>query len=112
MTFRIFQGDTGPIIKARPSALAEGDIIGPEWSCYVRVIDTQGAEVIPKAEVTIKNAENTRFLAYLTPDETEALQPDTAYTFAVQIENDSDTPHFRKERHFTIEVMAQAVPDS
>ena len=112
--YTIYQGDTGPIIRPRPSVLADDVVLDSNWKCYTAVNDTDGAVVVAKREVTDKTADNLRFVAGLTPTETNLLLVDDSeeyrpYTQIIEVLNTTLTPPFNIESHYTLKVTPQGI---
>lgn len=105
--FQCRQGDTGPVIDTGGLPL-NGSTLDGNWSCRLVVrVDYDTAPVVDRV-VTSQNETNTAFRAALTPDETTALSPGE-YIVAIQVQNLSSAPPFRRERHYKLLVQQQAV---
>lgn len=107
--YEIYQGDTGPLLRVRPSVLAEGEVIGAGWHCYIAARTGDNQYAIPVREVTDKSSDNLRWLVALLPSETETLDPDTEYDMVIEVVNDTTTPPFTVEKHYPLKVLAQGV---
>jgi len=112
--YTIYQGDTGPIIRPRPTVLDDGATLDSNWSCFTAVNDADGAVVIAKREVTGKTADNLRFIAALTPTETNLLDVDDSesyrpYTQVIEVINTTLAPPFNIEEHYTLKVVPQGI---
>lgn len=97
----IYKGDTGGPWNV---ALLDGATILPPWSCKIKVAGT----AIDRA-VTDRTDDNKAFIAALTPTETDTLTAGSQYVVAVEIENTTTTPPFRKESHFILAVAKHVV---
>lgn len=107
-----YAGDTSPVWELAFRASAEGvkpvvlaDLDG-NFSCRIAVPGSPG--VAPRA-VTVKTADNLRFRAWLTPDETAGLGPGE-WTVGIEIRNPTLVPPLVQEIHRTLWIRDQAVP--
>lgn len=109
--FKIYQGDTGPILKPRPSVIDTGDVIDATWHCYLGVNDADGVEVIARTEITDKTADDMRWICALTPAQTATIPPllDTPYNMVIEVTNTTTTPPFNIEKHYGLEVRDQGL---
>lgn len=107
--FDIYQGDTGPILRPRPSVLDDAEVIGASWHCYLAVNDEDGNEVIAKFEVTDKTADNLRWIAALTPDNTAGIDPNARYEMVLEVSDATTIPPFKKEKHYVIQILEQGI---
>lgn len=112
--YTIYQGDTGPIIRPRPTVLDDGVVLDVNWTCSTAVNDADGVEVIAKRAVTDKTVDNLRFVAALTPTETNLLLVDDSenyrsYTQVIEVINTTLTPPFNIEEHYTLKVTPQGI---
>ena len=108
--YNIYQGDTGPIMKPRPSVLDDGVTLDADWHCYINVIDSSGTEVVPKREVTDKTADNLRWIAALLPAETATIPVSNDFhTMVIEVVNATTIPPFNVEKHYSIAVHKQGI---
>jgi len=113
--YDMYQGDTSPIVYARPAVLADTDPLDADWHCYVGAVDADGDLVVPRREVTDKTSDGSQWIAALTPTETEALkvswaEASRAYIMVVEVTNDNTVPPFRVESHYYLNVCPQGLP--
>ena len=106
---KFYAGDTSDIwevgfILSEPDNLATLD---EDFSCRIAVLEAPdfAARAVPD-----KNAENTRFRAWLTPEETFALGPGV-WTVGIEISNPAMSPPLVKEVHRRIRIEPQVVTD-
>lgn len=112
--YTIYQGDTGPIIRPRPTVLDDGVVLDINWSCFTAVNDADGTPVIARRAVTDKTDDNLRFIAALTPTETNLLEVEDSesyrpYTQIIEVINTTLTPPFNIEEHYTLKVTPQGI---
>ena len=107
--YEIYQGDTGPVFLPRPSVLDVAEVLDADWSCWVAVNDLSDTNVIAKFEITEKTLDNLRWVAVLTPNQTELLDP-ASYTMVIEVKNSVYSPVFNVEKHFTLTVKTQGIP--
>jgi hypothetical protein len=103
-TLSIYKGDTaGPWnvgVTGDDGALVT---ITPPWTCKIKVAGT----AIDRA-VSDRTVDNKRFIAALTPAETDTLEVGL-YVVAVEIENTTTTPPMRREHHIVLTVEKHVV---
>jgi hypothetical protein len=111
----IFQGDTTNVYEF--SSVANADISSPDFTGLVVVkeakcngktepgIDNSKPSIISRA--LPKDTGNTKFLAWLTPDETNLLAENKKYIWIVQTSNATLIPPMNKEVHILLEVLPQ-----
>ena len=107
--YTLNQGETGPIIRPRPSVLATDATIDSNWACRTSVNDADGTEVIAPRVVTDKTDDNMYFVVALTPTETASLTVEegcayTMYSQIVEITNDTLTPEFNIEDDYDLKI--------
>lgn len=112
--FSIYQGDTGPVLRVRPTVLDDGAVLDANWHCYIAVNDPTGAVTVASREVTDKDGDNFRWLASLTPAETATLPVDDdehsrGYQMVIEVVNTAVVPPFNKEKHYTLKVSPQGI---
>lgn len=112
--FVIHQGDTGPMLKPRPSVLDDGVVLDADWHCYIAALDATGAVAIASREVTDKDTGNLRWLASFTPAETATLDVEDSdnyrsYKMVLEVVNTTTTPPFNVESHFVLNVAPQGI---
>lgn len=103
-TASIYKGDTaGPWNVGHK--LDDGTLatLTGSYSCTIKVSGT----AIERA-VTDKNGGNTRFIAALTPTETDTL-PAGQYVLALEVANATLTPPLKVETHIILTVLDQVV---
>lgn len=111
-SYDVYRGDTGPVIRARPSILDDGVLLDGNWKCYASVKDSLGNIVIDKYEITAKTGDGLRFQAVLGKDRTILLPvrgKSTKYVWAVELLNPTTSPPFNIEKHFELNVHEQGV---
>lgn len=113
-TYTLYQGDTGPIIRPRPSVLDTGVVLDVNWTCFIGVNDADGTAVVAKRAVTDKTSDNLYFVAALTPTETTALTVSAGelyehYNMVVEVVNTTLIPPFNIEQHYTLHVKEQGL---
>lgn len=104
--FTIYRGDTSDIVYTSPSTL-DGAAMDGNWTCSSCVVDRSGDKVISDFSITTKTGDNTEFICYLTPTQTDnlAVTGDVSYyTWVIQLANATTTPPFSKEVHYTLAV--------
>lgn len=102
---RIVQGDTAGVWlvfhdvdgKGTPAPLTN------DYSCRIAVKNSAIDRNVPD-----KNAENTKFLAFLTPTETNGLAVGV-HVVGLQIVNPNLVPPLRREIQIDLQVVAQVV---
>lgn len=110
----IKQGDIGPIWRVGILELdADGvptgalvDLSAAGWTCTVAV--PSASTPISRA-VTDLSTDNFRFLVQLTPTETDLLDAEK-HIVAIELNNDTLTPPFTKEKHVELVVEDQMIP--
>lgn len=103
-TLSIFKGDTaGPWSIGHVLQDGSDAALSSDYNCTIKVA---GSAI--ERPVTDKNAENTKFLAALTPSETDMLAVGQ-YVVAIEIENTTLTPALRVETHIILTVSEQIV---
>lgn len=110
----IYAGDTSPVWElgllddAGELVALDGD-----FSCAIAVVEgpaaSDGAEPLLQREVTARNEAGTRFLAWLTPDETAALGPGLK-TVGIELRNPELDPPLVQEVHLRLRIRPQVVP--
>lgn len=102
-TTSIFQGDLAKWNVGHK--LDDGSLatLDANYTCVIKVAGTT-----IERPVTDKNADDTRFIAALTPTETNGLDVGQ-YVVAIEIENTSLTPALRIETHIILTVNEQVV---
>jgi hypothetical protein len=103
-TASIFKGDTGGPWNVG-HRLDDGTLatLGVTYTCSIKVAGT----AIERA-VTDKTGDDKRFIAALTPTETNTLTPGQ-YVVAIEVINNSLTPPLRVETHIILTVSEQIV---
>lgn len=83
------------------------DLTVGTWTCWVGAYDSTDAEMTKK-QITGLNSENTKFLAFFTPDETATWTVDsgTKTTIVAQLDRTDTTPPISVEYHYETEVCA------
>ena len=112
--YEIYQGDTGPILLARPAMLNNTDTLDSNWECYSAAISLSGNPAIASREITDKTDDQLQFIAALIPSETESLSVDedrgySEYIWVIEIRNPAYTPAYNREKHIPIKVKAQGI---
>jgi hypothetical protein len=103
-TASIFKGDTaGPWNVGHMLDSGSLATLGVSYACTIKVA---GAGI--ERAVTDKNGDNTRFIAALTPTETETLAPGQ-YVVAIEVANPTTVPPLRVETHIILTVTEQIV---
>jgi hypothetical protein len=106
-TLSIYRGDTaGPWnvgVTGDDGALVN---ISAPWTCKIKVAGT----AIDRA-VGDRTVDNLRFIAALTPAETDTLEIGV-YVVAIEIENTTTTPPLRREHHIVLTVTRHVVGSS
>lgn len=104
-TQSIYKGDTGGPwnvgVTGEDGALLT---ITAPWTCKIKVAGT----AIDRA-VADRTSDNKRFIAALTPTETDGLAAGSQYVVAVEIENTTTTPPVRREHHIILTVLKHVV---
>jgi hypothetical protein len=105
---RIVQGDTAGVWLVFHDTDGNGTPapLTGDYSCRIAV---KGKPI--NRLVTDKNAENTKFLAFLTPTETDTLEVGT-HLVGLQIVNTALVPPLRREIQIELQVVAQVVPNA
>jgi len=104
--FKIHRGNTTDVVYVRPSVL-DGATIDANWSCKTAVVNTAGDVLVDTTTITAKSADDTEFKVYLTPTQTNALNPDSGYQeyiWVVQLENTTLTPPIKRDIQFRLGV--------
>lgn len=107
--YTIKQGETGPIIRPRPSTLEDGITIDGSWVCKTAVNDKDG-NVIIAARTIVTLSDNALYFEFaLTPTETLTLSVAsgddyTLYDQIVEITNDTIFPKFNVEEEYELKV--------
>lgn len=110
----IYRGNTGPVLQPRPTVLDDGVILAPEWTCYIGANYEDGSEAVAKTEVLQKTADNLRWIAALTPTQTEALVIPSGLDcinidLIIEVANATTVPPFKVELHYTLSVLEQGM---
>jgi hypothetical protein len=109
------RGNTGPLWRVGVQSFddeglpIEGqleDLSLAGWACTIAVPTAESA--ISRA-VTVLSADNTRFLAQLTPAETETMN-DELHVVAIEVTNPNTTPAFNIEHHVELIIENQLIP--
>lgn len=109
-----YQGDTSPILQPRPSVLAVDEVLDVDWTCHINATYEDGSEAVVKTEVTDKTADNLRWIAALTPTQTQTIILPTGLKcinviLAIEIANSTVIPPFKKEKHYILPIMTQVI---
>lgn len=108
----LYAGDTSDVWElgfvasapgVKPVVLADLDA---NFSCRIAV---RGTVLVSPRPVIVKNADNTRFRAWLTPAETLALGPGE-WVVGIELRNPTLIPPLVKEVQRKIRIFAEAVP--
>ena len=102
--YDITKGDTGVVTETGPSV--DTNVSTGSWACRITVSTKAGAAPIIDRAVTEFTADNFKFLAYLTPTETDGLTLGT-YLQTIEISNATLTPILNEEKHYTINIKEQ-----
>lgn len=79
------------------------------WTCALTVPDPAGgAHLVDNQSITLKNADDSAFVAYLTPTQTAALAAGD-YVLAVQLSNSTTSPPYSDEELIYFRVSDQLV---
>ena len=110
----IYHGNTGPILQPRPTVLDDGVVLDANWTCYIGANYEDGAEAVAKTEVTMKTADGLRFVAALTPTQTESLTLPPGLDcinidLIIEVANSVLVPPFKVEAHYTLPVLQQGM---
>ena len=110
----IYKGDTSPIFQPRPTVLDDNVILDAEWHCYIAANYKDGEIAIAKREVVDKTSDNLRWIAALTPTETETIVfpgdlKTIDITLVIEVTNTTTTPPFNKEIHYTLPICTQGI---
>lgn len=102
----IKQGNTSPLWRVGVQSYdANGNPISGQYedlsSNYTCTIAVPTAVPALSRAVTALSADNTRFLAQLTPTETDSI-PVGSHTVAIEVANATTTPPFKVEAHVTL----------
>ena len=109
------QGNTGPLWRVGVQAFDnEGlpidgqfeDLSVAGWACTIAV-PTAGTPI--SRPVIVLSADNTRFLAQLTPAETDDMN-DELHVVAIEVSNPNTTPPFNIETHVELIIENQKIP--
>lgn len=112
--YTITQGETGPIIRPRPSAIDTGVTLDANWICRTAVNDLDGESVIAPRVITTMTDDALYFELALTPTETESLTVasgdlSTNYVQVVEISNATLFPIFNVEEEYIIKVKKAGI---
>ena len=113
--YTIFQGNTGPVLKPRPSVLDDVTVLDADWHCYIAANNADGTVAIASREVTDKTVDNLRWIAALTPAETETLtvnaeDESVGYKVIIKVVNATTTPSFEVDYEYILFVKPQGMP--
>lgn len=108
----LYAGDTSDVWElgfrtspagVKPVILADLD---NNFTCRIAVLETTA---VAARDVTVKNAANDRFRAWLTPAETRALGPGD-WTVGIELRNPTLIPPLVQEVQRRIRIYPEAVP--
>lgn len=110
----IYKGDTSPILQPRPTVLADATVLDADWHCYIAANYKDGTEAVASREVTDKTSDDLRWIAALTPTETDTIVfPGGLKTIdiilVIEVINTTTIPPFNKETHYTLPVCTQGI---
>ena len=114
--YTLKQGETGPIIRVRPSVLEDGSVIDGNWTCRTSVNDKDGNQIIAPRAITTKTDDNLYFKLALSPTETESLSIATGadytlYDQIVEIVNSVLSPKFNVEEDYELKIKPGGIPN-
>ena len=112
--YALFKGNTGPVIPLRPKILGDQQNLDGNWSCNIALLDSAGATVVSSRAVTTKSEDNQKFLAFLTPTETDTVTLDatknfTCFTQVMVVQNSTTTPPFKVEVRVTLQIKGAGI---
>lgn len=109
----IYQGNTGPILQPRPTVLVEGEPLDANWTCHIGANYKDGTVAVPKTEITDKTTDNLRWIAALTPTQTDAIDLGSLscveVDLIIEVTNLTVIPPFKIETHYTLPVKKQGM---
>ena len=110
----IYRGNTGPILQPRPTVLDDGVTLDVNWTCYIGANYEDGSEAVAKTLVTDQTDDFLRWIAALTPTQTEALVIPSGLDcinidLVIEVENPLTRPPFKVETHYTLPVLEQGM---
>lgn len=108
MSIKIYQGDSSDLLTLTPSNSTI--TLDDDWEASLAVLGSESEINTPLISKNFsKNAAQTKFVTFITPEESATLSPGTYY---IGMEVKNDALNFRKEVHDKLIVKQQRVSNS
>lgn len=114
LSFSIYQGDSGLPTPVRPAISDPEETINNDWVCKTSLLGPDGSVIVPVRTESVKTDDNLYWLIWLKKEDTENVDIKRNFakcTWVIQVTNDTLIPAYNREKHITVNVLKQGIPN-